>query len=525
MFLCSLASGADAQLVRGRVMNAGGGTAIAAAHVLLLDSLRIRVGSTLSSSAGAFELAVAHPGSYIVRAEMIGRRSVETTVTVPEPAGGYDLVLQLPIEPVALAALVVHGSSRCEMAGQLGAALQTVWDEARKALALEVTTRESQNHYFLLERFERLYDPSGRRLRGESVSRFPRYAAESFRSLAPEDAARRGYLETRPDGSYVYGPTAEILISDDFLQTHCFSLRINRGEELIGLQFRPASGGVLTEIRGTLWLDTRTSELRFVEFEYVNLPDHVNRDGYGGKASFQRLPSGGMIVREWSIRWPVVESIIQHVLDRPVLTEAVAAVYEEGGSVIAINAGVGDVPPAARLSVPSVQYVSVEQTVTLTKAASSVQTERPKVVFHLSELNVAVAGRSRWLEANGFYDRRDRGGAKGHFIERALIERRKPAIVTDLFYDLPGVKTLWKGPGRVTVVFNRAISFKPEEGGCTPAVYLDGSQVGNPDSGVTDINALPVAQLEAVEVYIGPAAPIQFQHACGVILLWSRRAT
>jgi hypothetical protein len=38
-----------------------------------------------------------------------------------------------------------------------------------------------------------------------------------------------------------------------------------------------------------------------------------------------------------------------------------------------------------------------------------------------------------------------------------------------------------------------------------------------------DINLLPVSDVGAMEAYSGASAPMQYDSACGVIVLWTKR--
>ena len=57
-------------------------------------------------------------------------------------------------------------------------------------------------------------------------------------------------------------------------------------------------------MKGVLWLDERTSELRAVEYGYTRIPDGVDNERIGGTVEFLKLPSGAWIVHQWQIRMP-----------------------------------------------------------------------------------------------------------------------------------------------------------------------------------------------------------------------------
>jgi hypothetical protein len=99
-----------------------------------------------------------------------------------------------------------------------------------------------------------------------------------------------------------------------------------------------------------------------------------------------------------------------------------------------------------------------------------------------------------------------------------------------------GVRVFVAGIGRVTVRFNRQAAdgfpvADPRRGlpGCEPDVYLDGIRMrdripSSPAENQLDtVDLVPPAAIEGVEVYIGAVAPIQYDHPCGVILIWTRR--
>lgn len=160
---------------------------------------------------------------------------------------------------------------------------------------------------------------------------------------------------------------------------------------------------------------------------------------------------------------------------------------------------------------------------------------------------IEVVTRSGKLAEAGYYDRRDNGGISGHFITHAELLNRNATGLTDVLVNVPGVKVHYIEPGRTTVRFNRHV---PEQAGfafsnnnpipgCEPDLYIDsrlyrnssppmqtGSRIGfgRRLNKVDDFNAVPVSQIDGVEVYVGAAVPpFVYNTACGVILIWTRR--
>ena len=93
------------------------------------------------------------------------------------------------------------------------------------------------------------------------------------------------------------------------------------------------------DIRGVVWLDRASAELRRVEYSYANLPkttyemcddapmnvpvaerkrrcqsatdDAANRLGLGGELDFQRLATGEWLVASWAMRKPPDEGKVR----------------------------------------------------------------------------------------------------------------------------------------------------------------------------------------------------------------------
>jgi hypothetical protein len=136
---------------------------------------------------------------------------------------------------------------------------------------------------------------------------------------------------------------------------------------------------------------------------------------------------------------------------------------------------------------------------------------------------ISVTVRSRWLDQNGFYSRRTDGMA-GHFFTREDILDKGLTQFTELFRDVPGVSVIHAQTGMTSIRFRRLHRMTADAveavRGCEPGVYYDGIPM-NTSIDRLDMIALPF--VEGVEVYVGAATPIQFQHPCGVILVWTHR--
>lgn len=149
----------------------------------------------------------------------------------------------------------------------------------------------------------------------------------------------------------------------------------------------------------------------------------------------------------------------------------------------------------------------------------------PTVVL-LAPLEINAVSRSGSPMLAAFYSRVDRRMG-GTFFSREDIERRRPAVVTDLLVDVPGIR-LQGGTshGERIVTFSRSL-FRPGGGECHVQVYVDGTPARGQGEGVSINDLASPSGLEGLEVYRGLATvPPEFltpEARCGVIALWTRR--
>jgi Carboxypeptidase regulatory-like domain len=328
---------AAAQAVRGRVLDEGTSSPVIGAHVILMDSAGTPSFSTLTNDLGVFVLQVPAAGRYRVRVEMIGRRTVDSGMFGADGPDVANITVTLPREPVRLAGLDVRASQKCQVRPSSGLPTQTVWDEARKALSVEAAVREQRLYRFDISRFTRELEESGRRVVNEQAKYVSRFSGDPFVSRPAEQLVAEGYSEPDGEDFIFYGPNGTVLLSDPFLDTHCFYLRRDRdhrGE--IGLAFEPVRERKLTDVEGVLWLNEQTAELRSLEFTYTNTPPQLPPAKRGGEATFQRLPNGAFIVREWSIRSPIFQRTESSFGGQRVGGEHIVGYYVDGGEVINI---------------------------------------------------------------------------------------------------------------------------------------------------------------------------------------------
>ena len=155
-----------------------------------------------------------------------------------------------------------------------------LWEDARAALTAAVITRGLTVGADTVVRFERKLDVQrlARALR-ESRGRCRRPMDHPFRSLPAEVLSVGGYITVNQDGSTdYYAPDADVLLSDTFLADHCFKIEPrDEFEHLgqVGLAFQPIPERKKPDIKGVLWMDEKTAELRTLEFTYTWLPNDL----------------------------------------------------------------------------------------------------------------------------------------------------------------------------------------------------------------------------------------------------------
>src|SRR5688500_609995 len=110
LILCGALSPAHAQLVHGRVVDAGTMRPIETVSVELIDSAGERRARAVTDTAGAFRTIAPLPGLYRLRVSRIGYATLETQ---PLSAGmGVGLELELKLSPAAVALEPVRVTAR-----------------------------------------------------------------------------------------------------------------------------------------------------------------------------------------------------------------------------------------------------------------------------------------------------------------------------------------------------------------------------------------------------------------------------
>jgi hypothetical protein len=299
--LALLAAGPlDAQTVRGVLVDERAVPVPGALMVLVYPGGQANAG-TLTDAQGRFTLVAALPGRYVVRAERTGYRTAEAEVELG--AGEtVDVRLTTAIQAFILPTVEAVGQSRCTVRPGRGMAAYTLWDEARKALQSAAFLQDAQQVEYTVRTYRvEVAMRTGRVRREYDDPR--RVTGRPFQTLSPASLAEGGYVRTDGDSIAFYGPDAQVLLSDEFLDTHCLYVDPRAADEqTVGLAFEPIRRKGVVDISGVLRMDRRTGDLRAVEYSYTDLRGAARQSPAGGSVEFMRLANGAWVVTRWRIR-------------------------------------------------------------------------------------------------------------------------------------------------------------------------------------------------------------------------------
>lgn len=358
-----------AQAVRGRVVGADSAV-VPGAIVTLLDSAGVPLARALADDEGRFAMRTPAPGSYRFHVRRLGYMPFADSL-VRVPAGAVlERTVVLSGAPVSLQAVRVTGDQQC-LGPDSTAAAFLVWEEARTALTASQLTRATRAYQIDVELFTNRQGSDARE-RPTIDRRLQRLSfIRAFNTLPPDVLARDGYLARASSGDVYYAPDENALLSDAFAESHCMKLLPDSGSaDRVRLGFTPLPGRRVPDIRGVLSIDRATSELRDLEYQYVNLRPHEMVGSPGGTIAWRRLPEGSWIVEYWAIGLPVHEVRVNRDEQRPVVGRNVRQApprdpmriegkgrVTTGGGVARVAFGdtilwMGEVPIEPRIRVP-----------------------------------------------------------------------------------------------------------------------------------------------------------------------------
>lgn len=302
-----LAASAAAQSVRGTVVDAGA-IPLPGVVIQLLDSSSTVRARALSDERGVFLLVAPTAGTYRVRTLRIGYKPVLSEPLVL--AGGQERAQRFELAGIAsgLDTVRVGGRNACGRASAEAAATANAWEQIRTAIAATELSGEARGVRATRITYERQLDQYGWRVLNQSSDVQVESLAQPWRAPTPESLHGTGYIAVGVDSTSYRAPGLDMLGSTTFIDDHCFRLTDGKDRTSIGVAFEPTpERRELGEIRGTVFVDRATSELRSMEFRYVHGKNPDLADGAHGSMEFLRLRNGTWLVSRWDIRMPVKE--------------------------------------------------------------------------------------------------------------------------------------------------------------------------------------------------------------------------
>ena len=302
--LSSIPTHGNAQTVLARVLDGEDSRPVFGALAYLVDAEGTVLKSALTDQLGRALFVGLQAGAFRVRVEMIGKATVETDLFQVAAGATATQDVRLQSSAIVLEGLQVEAEGgRCRVRPSQGVGVANLWDEARKALSAAAFTDREAIYLYRTTSYTRDLALDAKTIQREEE----RTGTKLFDSKPAEDLIENGFVQKDGDGQLYFAPDADVLLSDPFLDSHCFRFTAGQGEAegLVGLGFEPASSrNRNVDISGTLWLDGQTFELRWLQYNYENLDPDINSSEVGGHVKFQRLPNGTWIVPEWWIQMP-----------------------------------------------------------------------------------------------------------------------------------------------------------------------------------------------------------------------------
>jgi hypothetical protein len=294
------------QLVRGEVAEVLNARPVGSAFVLLIDDAGGERARTMTDALGRFTIRAPDPGRYRLRTLVVGyQRWTSEPFMLGRGETKVDRI-ELDLVRAALPVFVVEAEQICRKRPGEGPATAALWEEIKNALAATEWAINRRDYRFITMTAERSLD---RHLvvSEEMEQTSTAFSYWPFVSLPPEQLAERGFVQDAIGGPVYYGPDARVLVSDAFLDQHCFRVRRKRdqGVSLVGLAFEPVDRRRVPDIEGVLWVDSATVELRLLEYRYTGLPRWAPESRVGGSIEFAQLETGAWFIRRWRLRAPV----------------------------------------------------------------------------------------------------------------------------------------------------------------------------------------------------------------------------
>ena len=306
--LCAMATAARAQDLHVRLVDEETREPLAGVLVAALGASDAVGPTVLANGDGIAVVQVIGNGAHRLLIRHIGFAPV-TTDSIVAPASGATLDVVVPSHRITLSTVRVAADQSCTaQAASPSAAAEGAWTAVRDALEASALTRDQRLVTTEGFRFQRQLRLDGRVDYADTTS-LGRSGERPFVAPAPSILERDGYFKKHDDGSEdFFAPDEAVILSPGFTRRHCVTVypdvRRDSSGTQVALAFVPRDRDTRPEIKGLIWLDSATSELRRVDFEYVRVALPAAADSLGGSVEFRHLASGAWIVSTWTLRVP-----------------------------------------------------------------------------------------------------------------------------------------------------------------------------------------------------------------------------
>ena len=225
-----------------------------------------------------------------------------------------------------LAAIQVTGSFECEVRPDSNQAAFAVWEEAKKGLTVMLLTRRVPTSV-RVRRYTRFVDPSRTTVVREDAREESRTGDRPFVSLPAKTLLVGGFIQHDSAGSVCNLPTLTCCSrSTSSTPTVCVWRQPATRRTSGCSSPRSVSARTCPILPGFSGWSARRGQLDSLKYRYTNLPRAMEEAAAGGRVSFLRLDTGGLVVSGWEIRIPQIR-----VRERSTIRRAGAMNTGDGG--------------------------------------------------------------------------------------------------------------------------------------------------------------------------------------------------
>jgi hypothetical protein len=327
--LALAANRVSAQSVSGRLTPTDSTELPVGATVLVLDSTMTILRRIDADGSLRFRAELPRAGRYFIRVLSIGFLPENLGPIVVTDTGVTTFAATLPRRRLMLDGIKVEARDRCKVDRDAGLKWLPLWQQAREQVSSVVLVTPASKIDARLVEFRGLEALSESRVPTQSWA--TRRLGRLSPRVAPHQDALSDFLSSEELESYgvdasqlafpnVVPLDATTLASDAFLASHCFGLEneVDDSVHWVGISFRPVDDGEenLAAVRGVLWLDAKSGELRRLDYAYSALQHlrysacriattrcfQLSGAGASGSFDFIQVGTNSWYVSRWEVR-------------------------------------------------------------------------------------------------------------------------------------------------------------------------------------------------------------------------------